>query len=776
MYVCTDKAKPWATRGRKVSVLLLMLNRSSNVLLESVLIEGWATEILKKNTWQFFILRKGEKKMTRKNILKKLFLVSAISFLLLSGFSQGIVLADDYYVDAVLGTDDPSYGGLPGNGAWKTITYALSQVSGFSGNPATINVAAGTHNPPLGEVSPLNMESYVSLQGAGQEITILDAEGGGDHDIRVITSDSVNDYFIDGFTIQGGYGSGAGMYCTNSSPIITNCTFSGNKGLYGSQGGGMYNVNSSPIITNCIFYGNSSGGALDPSDNSSPAITNRTSSEFLSEESQGAGMANFFSSPSIINCVFYKNMSTTRGGGISNESSSPIITNCTFYGNSSGWAGGGLYNMSLATITNCILWGNDAQVGPEIYGSSPTLSYCNIDQDGYAGNNGNIRQDPLFVNVTDPDPLNWNLHLQSGSPSIDAGDNTAVPADTTDIDGDGDTGEQLPFDLYGNLRFVDDLMTPDTGNGTPPIVDMGAYEYFDADGDGIPNDVDNCQTTPNGPNGGTCTRDSDNAGANCTNRSDCISSCTSHGDCSMDQEDADEDDIGDVCDDYYPHLNEPVFPTCPDGYYLVGNYEDKLRATTSPMSHTYSFHLDCKADLIVDGFAKEGHPENVNCTLSGGSDPECNQHQDYESFKVGVDGTTFGNYTDYAGSPDVQNAWFNAGPWTTIAPDGDHNLTFTHSEDGTTGIQSVYYKVSVCAKCLDEDNDGVCDQDDNCPTIPNGPARGSCFNYFTHAVWGECLDHSSCQENSGEWWKWCDTFQGDQDDDGTGDVCDSTPF
>ena len=32
-------------------------------------------------------------------------------------------------------------------------------------------------------------------------------------------------------------------------------------------------------------------------------------------------------------------------------------------------------------------------------------------------------------------------------------------------------------DLDGRPRFVDDPDTPDTGNGTPPIVDMGAYEF-----------------------------------------------------------------------------------------------------------------------------------------------------------------------------------------------------------------------------------------------------------------------------------------------------------
>ncbi len=53
----------------------------------------------------------------------------------------------------------------------------------------------------------------------------------------------------------------------------------------------------------------------------------------------------------------------------------------------------------------------------------------------------------------------------------------------------------ITTDLDGKPRFVDDLDTPDTGDGAAPIVDMGAYELqppcpADANGDGFVNVLD----------------------------------------------------------------------------------------------------------------------------------------------------------------------------------------------------------------------------------------------------------------------------------------------
>ena len=135
--------------------------------------------------------------------------------------------------------------------------------------------------------------------------------------------------------------------------------------------------------------------------------------------------------------------------------------NCTFTDNSASGKGGGVDNYdSNPTLTNCILWGNTAPTGPQIHGDSPIVTFSDVQGVLWPGT-GNINSDPCFVDVDAND-----LRLLSDSPCVDTGDTAALPPDITDLDGDGDTAESIPFDLDGNDRVW---------NG---IVDIGAYEYF----------------------------------------------------------------------------------------------------------------------------------------------------------------------------------------------------------------------------------------------------------------------------------------------------------
>ncbi|HQK12695.1 MAG TPA: choice-of-anchor Q domain-containing protein [Anaerolineae bacterium] len=262
-----------------------------------------------------------------------------------------------------------------------------------------------------------------------------------------------------------------GMYNhINSNAVLTNVTFSDN--VAGNKGGGMYNYTSSPTLTNVTFSGNSAtaygGGMYNFSSN--PALANVILDG--NSASNGAGMYNERSSLTLVNVVLSRNTAITDCGGMYNHiNSNAVLTNVTFSGNVAGNRGGGMLNVNSSnpTLANVILWGNSAPTGPEIYNisSTPVIAYSDIRGCGGSGawnvacgtdGGGNIEADPRFVNAA-----NGNLRLDSTSPAIDAGNNAAVPAGVT-------------TDLDGKPRFVDVPFVSDAGSGTPPIVDMGAYE------------------------------------------------------------------------------------------------------------------------------------------------------------------------------------------------------------------------------------------------------------------------------------------------------------
>ncbi len=356
-------------------------------------------------------------------------------------------------------------------------------------------------------------------------------------------------------------GSGGGMYNVSaySTPTVTDCTFIDNSAY---SGGGMYNyAGSSPTLINCTFLGNSAGynggGMYNHTvgaDESSPTLTHCTFIRNTAED-DGGGMYNYESNPTIIGCEFGGNRAGDVGGGLSNYDSSPTVTNCTFSGNSAGYYyGGGMYNFgdSSPTLTNCILWGNSDARGcgriAQIFDGYDSLTVATHscvqdvvahDGDVFPGA-GNIDTSPLFVDAVGPDGISGtgdeDLSLLPRSPCIDAGDNTAVPADVHDLDGDGDTDEPIPVDLLGLERFFDDPCALDVGNPDPTqpdlgIVDMGVFEYQgdmpgDPDGDGLVGCADNCPLHAN-PDQADC--DGDGLGDYCALELGASRDCNGNG-------------------------------------------------------------------------------------------------------------------------------------------------------------------------------------------------------------------------------------------------------
>jgi len=209
---------------------------------------------------------------------------------------------------------------------------------------------------------------------------------------------------------------------------------------YGTEGAGIVNHYSSPTVTNCWFVGNSGN--------------------------KGGAMSNTYSSPTVTNCIFNGNTALQYGAGMYNENSSPRVIDCTFVHNAAVLAGGGMYTLDAAPLVrNCIFWNDSAPQGsgPELYNDGagmPDIGYCLV-QGGWSGGTAILNVDPRFVNPLGadgtPGTRDDNLHLMAASPCIDAGTNAVPGLPATDFDG------------YSRIR--------DGNNDGKAVMDMGAYEY-----------------------------------------------------------------------------------------------------------------------------------------------------------------------------------------------------------------------------------------------------------------------------------------------------------
>ena len=326
--------------------------------------------------------------------------------------------------------------------------------------------------------------------------TIIDCQASATNKHRAFYFHSQEDAnsMLAGFTLKKGYSSvGASIYCNNSSPTISNCIISKYNvtGLHydaivylknswstikncvirnnrARKGSGIYLNNSSPIIEHCIIsdnYANHIGGGIY-SWSSNPIIRYCAITNNRAASHNGGGIyCGGRGTPNIYNCRITSNTSGNYGGGIclygnlfltncliaDNDSyqggaifcssNSAVFSNCTFVGNVA-YYGGAIYG-GRPKIRNCILWNDDARVGPDEIYASAEVSYSNV-HGGFVGEN-NINADPLFI-----DPEIDDYHLSPGSPCIDAGDpNYQAEPNEKDLDGlDRIVSEQVDLGAY----------------------------------------------------------------------------------------------------------------------------------------------------------------------------------------------------------------------------------------------------------------------------------------------------------------------------------------
>ncbi|MCA9309620.1 MAG: right-handed parallel beta-helix repeat-containing protein [Phycisphaerales bacterium] len=313
---------------------------------------------------------------------------------------------------------------------------------------------------------------------------------------------------LNGFIIEGGFANGTlgsgqdrggGLLVIDSNLRVQQCTFRNNATGANRFGGAVaIDGDSSPRFTRCVFESNSvgsggAGGAINVRGSGNSRYTNcifRDNGGAGGTSSGGAIASAATGTVTFTNCIFAANRAGT-GGAVHATATGPVrVINSTLHANEASGAAGGIANAGGdVTVRNTILWANFdgsgiteaaqlSNVGAPI---STSITYSLIDGLAALTSPGNIDADPHFADADGPDDIagteDDNLHLVIPSPCIDSGNNLTVGTDLIDLDDDGDTAELIPLDLDDGPRFTDDPGTVDTGLGTAPLVDMGAYEF-----------------------------------------------------------------------------------------------------------------------------------------------------------------------------------------------------------------------------------------------------------------------------------------------------------
>ncbi len=292
---------------------------------------------------------------------------------------------------------------------------------------------------------PANPEEVVISGGAGSNVVFRNEE------------DEAS--ILSGFTITDGNTEfGGGVYTNNSAPSLNNLIITNNRAS--ERGGGIYCTNgSSASLSNSIVESNranrgAGGIALFSSE---LTLTDVIITSNRATDGYGGSIACLTGSRlNGENLTVSYNSAATRGGGIYGSGESEIIVERgLFHNNSAEDNGGSIYLTSNATVAlvNCTLSDNEADEGPCIYLGEETrvdilncitwgngeytvtsetdshvvvINYSDIEggQDGInlpenvvQWGDGNINDDPLFVNSNEGD-----YRLRDNSPCIDTGD------------------------------------------------------------------------------------------------------------------------------------------------------------------------------------------------------------------------------------------------------------------------------------------------------------------------------------------------------------------
>lgn len=334
---------------------------------------------------------------------------------------------------------------------YTTITDAINAAA--SGD--VIVIGPGTYTQ-----RNIGFTKSLTLQGAGAGSTILNGTDNANV-IGIINSAVVT---ITGVTIQNGrMTSGGGIWMDSGTLALSDCIVQDNDATTNFLGGGGIFIPSSAKVTinNCIFRNNTAndiGGGITSCGNLT--INNSTFTNNRAINFAGGAINQCSATPLVINNSTISGNTGKWGGGLRADSvSTVLLNNSTIAGNTATQEGGGLWGGTFS-LTNTIVAGNTAPVGPDgktLLTSGGYNLIQNTSMMTITGNTvGNITgQNSLLGPLQNNGGATLTRALLTGSPAIDAGN---CPESSLD-----QRGFSRPADLATAVNAADGC-------------DIGAYE------------------------------------------------------------------------------------------------------------------------------------------------------------------------------------------------------------------------------------------------------------------------------------------------------------
>lgn len=379
-----------------------------------------------------------------------------------------------------------------------TLRAAIQEANAWAGAD-TITLSAGVFQLSItgtgdetAATGDLDITADLTITGSGATSTTIDG-GGLDRVFDIGPNGTPLNVFINSLAIRNGVVSGVpgGAIRVNPGTVVLNdCSLNANR--TDLNGGAIYNAGTL-TLNRCTLSANTASG-------------------------NGGGLYNA-AIVALNNTTLSGNTASSLGGGLYNATTATAL-HATIALNSAT-SGGGLYNAGSATLKSTLLNANTGSNCAGTVGSNGS----NLDSGAScafsaAGDLSNV--DPLLGALTDNGGTTATHALSSGSPAIDAADNTGCPLDdqrgvARPVDGDGDSVAACdigalettePVDLtISNLHHADcvslhghliyTIRVTNTGPGTASAVTVT---------DILPNGVTLVSTSPAcSQNGGTLT-------------------------------------------------------------------------------------------------------------------------------------------------------------------------------------------------------------------------------------------------------------------------------